>query len=678
MAIRVKVAGGFFCDNYGIGEDRLFFLRHLIRGYEFVNRARLDHHPIAATSRPPRALAMERRLSAILASDAVGYSRLMEQDEAGTFERFRAHRQELFEPEIAKHNGRVFKLMGDGLLAEFASVVDAASCAVSLQRGMSERNRGLAHDQRIDVRIGINLGDVIVEGDDRHGDGVNIAARMQQLAEPGGIAVSRTVVDHVKHKLPLHFESVGTQRVKNINERIGVYRWAPDGTPQRPRLFWRLARLSGPSLKLGVAAALLLLIVGGATFWHFFAPSLPLLHRLSVLVLPFTNSGDNPDQQYFADAITNDLTTDLSRIQDSFVVAPQTASTFAGKRVDAKELGRDLGVRYVLEGSVHRTENQVRVNALLVDTVTGATVWSDRFDGDWTKSMQLEDEITGRLARALDLELTNQESRRALSERPNNPDAVDLTMRGWSVLNQPLSRKQLGQAEDLFERALQIDPGLPKALVGLAWALTFEVQYRWNTTPADALARADDSVTRALSTFPNDATAHFVKGDVLRATGKNFETAIREYETAISINPSLAPAYAALGGAKIRAGRSDEAFTPLQTAIRLSPHDPLLNIWYFYICHAYSHLAKDDEAIEWCRRSIGVKPFWMAYVDLASAYAWTGRTEEARSAVVELLKLTPNYTIYRWTHEGFSDNLIFVAQYQRITEGLRKAGLPEK
>jgi TolB-like protein/tetratricopeptide (TPR) repeat protein len=604
----------------------------------------------------------------------------MEKDEAGTFECLRAHRKELFEPEIAKHHGRIFKLMGDGMLAEFSSVVDAMECAVGLQRGMAERNDGLPPGRRIDIRIGVNLGDVIIEDEDRHGDGVNIAARLQQLAEPGGIAVSRTVVDHVRNKLALSFESLGEQRVKNITHPVEVFRWVAGETANRPHLVRRTAAAANRRTGMIIAAAVLLLaIAGGATYWKLYSAREQLpIHRLSIVVLPFTNLTDDPSQKYFAEAITNDLTTDLSRIQDSFVIAPHTAATYAGRQVDVKKLGRELGVRYVLEGSLRRTENRVRVNAALIDTVTGATVWSDRFDGDWTKSMQLEDEITGRLARRLDLELTDQESRRAQSERPNNPDAVDLTMRGWSVLNQPFSREQLEQARDLFEKALRIDPEYPKALVGLAWALTVQVQYRWSEAPAEQATRAYDIVTRVLSAFPDDAMAHFVKGDILRARGKDFEPAIREYEAAISINPSLAPAYVALGGAKIRAGRSEEAFTPLQTAIRLSPRDPLLNISYFYICHAYTHLAKDNDAIEWCRRSVAVSPFWIAYVDLASAYAWTGRTGEAHAAVAELLKLMPHYTVDRWANEKFSDNPIFLAQYQRIIEGLRKAGLPEE
>lgn len=618
----------------------------------------------------------ERHLAAILAADVVGYSRLMEQNEAETFERLRVHRKELFEPEITKHRGRIFKLMGDGLLAEFGSVVDAVECAVALQRAMAERNTGLAEDQRIDVRIGINLGDVIVEGDDRHGDGVNIAARLQQLAEPGGIAVSRTVVDHVKHKLVLGFQSLGEQRVKNITDPIGVYRLAPHARIPKRDFSVRWNRQRGRRL---VAALVLLLLIGvGAASWYFNGPHQQPIHRLSIVVLPFTNLGNDPEQEYFADAITNDLTTDLSRIEDSFVIAPSTARTYKGRNLDARQIGRELNVRYILDGSLRRTENQVRINAQLIDAETNVAIWSDRFDGYWTKSMQLQDQITGRLARRLDLELTEAESRRAQTERPNNPNAVDLAMRGWSLLNQPYSRALLSQSRDLFEQALRIEPDLPKALLGLAQTLAIGVNYRWSSGPDEELARATAAVNRVLSAFPNDAMAHFVKGEILRGGGKDFESAIDEYGAAISINPSLAPAYASLGNAKIRAGRAEEAFAPLQTAIRLSPRDPLLNIWYFNICHAHTHLARDADAIEWCRRSVALSPFWISYVDLASAYAWTGQSAEAHAAVAELLKLMPNYTIDRWVHAGFSDNPIFLAQYERIVEGLRKAGLSEK
>jgi tetratricopeptide (TPR) repeat protein len=322
----------------------------------------------------------------------------------------------------------------------------------------------------------------------------------------------------------------------------------------------------------------------------------------------------------------------------------------------------------------------VRINAHLIDAQTTSEIWSERFDGEWTKSMQLQDIITGRLARRLDLELTNEESRRAEIDRPNNPDAVDLAMRGWAVLNQPYSREQLAQSRALFEHALQIDPGLPKALVGLADALAIEVNYRWSDAPADQLRRAEDTIGRVLSVSASDAMAHFVKGEIQRAKGRNIEIAVNEYETAIALNPSLAPAHGALGGAKIRVGRSAEAFAPLQKAIQLSPRDPLLNTWYFYICHAHTHLAQFKATVDWCLRSIAVKPFWIAYADLAASYAWTGRESEAPSAVAELRKMKPNYTVTQWLDDGngWSDNPIFLAEFQRIAEGLRKAGLPEK
>jgi adenylate cyclase len=623
---------------------------------------------------------MDRRLAAILAADVVGYSRLMERDEADTFERLRSHRKELFEPEIEEHHGRIFKLMGDGMLAEFGSVVDAVECALAVQRGMAERNRGLPQDRRMDLRIGINLGDLIVDAEDRYGEGVNIAARLQQLARPGGITVSRTVLDHVKHKLALDCEKLGERRLKNIAEPVEVFLLTPEATQGRAQFPRQLAGRVGRRARAVFAASALLLGIGGATaYWHLHAGERQPAHRLSIVVLPFASLGNGSEEEYFAEGITSDLTTDLSRIAGSFVIAPSTARTYKGMELDAKRIGRELGVRYILDGSLRRTQDRVRINAQLIDTGTGAAIWSDRFDGDWTRSMQLQDTITGRLARRLDLELTEEESRRGEAERPNNPDALDLAMRGWSVLNQPYSSEQLAQARTLFERALRIDPELPKALVGLAQAMAMQANYRWIDAPAEQLRRADAIVTHVLSSFPNDATAHFVKGEILRAGGREYDAAISEYEAATALNPSLAPAYGSLGGAEIRAGRSREAFAPLEMAVHLSPRDPLLNIWYFYICHAHTHLAEDEPAIEWCRRSVAVRPFWIAYADLAAGYAQTGQESEAHAAVIELRKLMPDYTIARWMEDGkgWSDNPIFLAEFQRIAEGLRKAGLPE-
>jgi adenylate cyclase len=608
----------------------------------------------------------------------------MSADEEGTLAQLKGHRSALVDPKIADNRGRIVKTAGDGLLVEFASVVDALRCAVEVQRGMAERDADVPQDKRIEFRVGIHQGDVIAEAGDIFGDGVNVAARLEALAEPGGICVSGRVQEDAAHgKLDVSFEDMGEQQLKNINRSIRVYRVVPNGPAgvleKKSSGFlsrgWKVIGLR----RAGMALVAALLVLFGAAYWRFQRSepqSLPA-HRLSMVVLPFKNLSNEPEQEYFAEGITDDLTADLSRIEDSFVIAPSTARTY--KDADPKRVGQELGVHYLLDGSVRRTGSTVRINARLIDTRTGAEIWSDRFDGDWTKSMQLQDIITGRLARRLDLELINQESRRAEIARSDTPDAVDLAMRGWAILNQPYSREQLAQSRGFFEDALQIDSGLPKALVGLADTLAVEVNYRWTDTPADQLRRAEDAIGRVLSVFPDDAMAHFVKGEIQRARGRNVEVAVSAYEAAIALNPSLAPAYGALGAAKIRVGHSAEAFAPLQMAIKLSPRDPLLNIWYFYIGHAYTHLGQFDPAIEWCRQSIAVKPFWIAYADLAASYAWTGRQSEAQAAIAELRRMRPDYTVARWLEDGngWSENTVFLTEFQRIGEGLRKAGLPE-
>jgi class 3 adenylate cyclase/TolB-like protein/tetratricopeptide (TPR) repeat protein len=623
---------------------------------------------------------VERRLAAILAADVAGYSRLMGIDEEGTLAQLKGYRQVLVDPKIAEHHGRIVKTTGEGMLVEFASVVDALRCAVEVQRDIAERNAEVPHDKRIEFRVGIHQGDIIIDGNDLFGDGVNVAARLEALAKPGGICVSGLVQEDACGKLDIPFEDLGEQTLKNIGRPIRVYRVLPNGPRNKrnaafPSRWWKVLELR----RAGVALLTALLVLFGGAYWRFQRSGLESspARRLSMVVLPFKNLSNEPEQEYFAEGITDDLTADLSRIEDSFVIVPSTARTF--KDADPKRAGRELGVNYLLDGSVQRTGSTVRVNARLIDARTGAEIWSERFDGDWTKSMQLQDIITGRLARRFDLELINQESHGAEVARPNTPDAVDLAMRGWAVLNQPYSREQLAQSRGLFEQALQIDPGLPKALVGWADALAIQVNYRWTDMPAEQLRRAEDAIARVLSEFPNDAMAHFVKGEIQRAKGRNGEIAVSACEAAIDLNPSLAPAYGGLGGAKIRVGRSAEAFAPLQIAIKLSPRDPLLNTWYFYICHAHSHLGQFEQAIEWCRKSIAVKPFWIAYADLAASYAWTEQHSEAQAAVAGLQHMKPDYTVARWLEDGngWSENTVFLGEFQRIAEGLRKAGLPE-
>ncbi len=634
-----------------------------------------------------RPVRVERRLSAILAADVAGYSRLMHSDEEATHAKLTALLTDAVAPAIAEHGGRIVKNTGDGFLAEFPSAVEAVRAAMQFQTRIKELTIDDPEDRRIAFRVGINIGDVIVEPNDIFGDGVNIAARLESIAEPGGICISSAAYDQVRGKVGVEFADLGEQNLKNIALPVRAYALQlPNTLPIVSFLNmtggfpFRLWPARGVRrARIGLTIAFLLLMTGGGVgYWYIrWGEPQPLNHRLSIVVLPFTNLSNEPEQEYFAEGITDDLSADLSRIEDSFVIAPSTARAY--KNVDPKRVGHELRVRYALDGSLRRTESMVRINARLIDARTGAEIWSERVDGDWSKSMQLQDIITGRLARRLDLELTNQESRDAEVTRPNNPDAVDLTMRGWAVLNQPYSREQLAQSRTLFERALQIDPGFPKALVGLAATLAVEVNYRWTDAPADQLQRAENAVGQVLSKFPSDAMAHFVKGEIQRARGRNVEAAVGEYKEAIAINPSLAPAHGALGAAKIRVGRSAEAFAPLQMAIQLSPRDPLLSTWYFYVCHAHTHLGQYDEAIDWCRRSIAVKPFWIAYADLAAANALTEHEREAQAAVAELRRLRPNYTVALWLQDGsgWSDNVVFLAEFQRIAEGLRKAGLPE-
>ena len=410
-----------------------------------------------------------RRLTAILAADVAGYSRLMGVDEEGTHERLQAHFRELVNPKIQEHRGRIVKNTGDGFLAEFASVVDAVRCAVEVQRGIAERNVDVPTEKRIELRIGINLGDVIAEGEDIFGDGVNVAARLEALAEPGGICVSRVVRDQVRDRLDYAFEDLGEQSVKNIARPVRVYALRPEAVadlpasilpPKRPR--------RGRSTNVVIAAvATVALVIAGAAWWLWPAtkPSPPAVAatttiaqplqapRLSIVVLPFANLSNDPDQQYFADGITEDLTTELSQIPDSFVISRNTAFTYRSKPVDTKQIGRELGVRYVLEGSVQQSGSHLRTTAQLIDAETDAHLWAEQFDGDTGDLFALQDEITGRIRNTLGTQLIAAEAAR----RTEHSDALDYIFRARAAMSKPPSRGNYAEAIGLFERALALD-----------------------------------------------------------------------------------------------------------------------------------------------------------------------------------------------------------------------------
>jgi adenylate cyclase len=631
-----------------------------------------------------------RKLAAILVSDVVGYSRLASADEDRILARLRALRSDLIDPIISVHHGRIVKRTGDGSIIEFRSVVDAVRCALEVQTGMVERNAGLPPERRIKFRIGIHLGDIVEEADgDLMGDGVNVAARLEGICEPGGVCLSEDAYRQVKSRLELQVADLGPQSLKNIAEPVRAY-LLRHGAPATQKLPQPAATTRGVWARWPVLAAVLALalLAAGAFVWRagyaprFMAAStddkLANAPRLSVVVLPFENLSGDKEQDYFADGITEDLTTDLAHIGDSFVIARNTAFTYKGKPVDAKQIGRELGVRYMLEGSVRRLGDKVEINAQLISTETGAHVWADRFEGDRSKLGQLQVEFVSRLANSLGVELVRAEALRSIRERPNNPDAVDLVMRAMAKGNTTGDNKSInGEAIDLNERALALDPQNEPAMVNLAFGLTDRVGNLWSEDPTSDITRAEKLSDSALALQPDDAWAHLAKSQVFFSK-RQWKAAISQTEAALADDPNNASAYANLNFWNMFLGHSEDGFAGLETALRLSPRDPLVPWWQFNICHLHTHLAQWEKAIEWCGKSIASGNDTMyPYVDLAAANAWAGHDKEAKEAVAQLRKLYPDFTVQSWAGIHWSDNPTFNEQYARIVEGLRKAGLPE-
>jgi adenylate cyclase len=571
--------------------------------------------------------------------------------EERTHERLRAHLRELVEPKIAEHRGRVVKNTGDGFLAEYPSVVEAVRCGVEIQRDMVERNSALPSDQRFDFRIGINLGDIISEGEDIFGDGVNIAARLEALAEPGGICISRVVRDQIRDKLPYPFEDRGEQSVKNIARLVRVYALSREAVADLPA--------SSAPLAMPVSRS-----VGGP--------------RLSIVVLPFVNLSNDPEQGYFADGITEDLTTDLSRLPNMFVISRNTAFTYRNKPVDTKQIGRELGVRYLLEGSVRRSGNHIRVNAQLIDAEIDAHLWAERFDHHTGDLFALQNEITGRIAIALNLELVTAEAGRTTE----HPDALDYILRGRAITNKPSTRDNYAEAISLFERALVLDPQSVEAQSRLAGALAGRVlDDMTGSRPAD-IERAEELVGRALAQFPDNPQAHFAKGQVLRAHNR-FNEAIAEYESSLAFNRNFVNAYAHIGRCKLFTGSAGEAILFHEQAIRLSPRDPSLYLWCHRIGQAHLVQSLVDQSILWLERGRSANPaFASHHAWLAAAYALKGDTERAAFELTEARRLSGDdrySSIARVQNSGFfavaSVRMLFETTY---FTGLRKAGMPEE
>ena len=587
-----------------------------------------------------------RKLAAILVTDIVGFSRLAGADEDRTLARLRTLRSDLIEPTISVHRGRVVKGTGDGFIVEFRSVVDAVRCGIELQHGLAERNTGLPPERRIEFRVGIHLGDVVEESDgDLMGDGVNIAARLEGIAKPGAICLSEDAYRQVKGRLDVMVSDLGQTELKNIADPIRVY-----------------SLEVGPAAQVNAAP-------GGAA-----AAEKPAPPRLSIVVLPFTSLGGDAEHEQFVDGVTESLTTDLARINNAFVVARNTAFTYKGKPVDAKQLGRDLNVLYILEGSIQRGGNRMRVNVQLIDALTGNHMWADRFDKPMADPFDMQDEIVSHLANQLRPELIAAEARRA--EHKADPDSVDLYFQGVEWFNKG-GIANIESARGYFERAVALDPTNVDALVGAARAdvlvgAIFTTEHR-----AERLAAAEALLIKGISIAPRNYWAHLWLGFVQIHTNRA-QRAIGELERALTLNRNLGAAHAWIGQAKITMGRAEEAEAHVTEAFRLSPNDAVAFIWTHIRGLAKLHLGADEEAVALFRRSVDAsRKYPLNHFYMAAALAHLGRLDEARAEVTAGLTLAPNYSIARFLSMAESDNPTYLKQRERILEGLRRAGVPE-
>lgn len=585
---------------------------------------------------------MERRLSAILAADVAGYSRLMEQDEAATFERLRTHRKGLVEPEIAAHHGRIFKLMGDGLLAEFGSVVDALECAAALQRGMAERTRDEPAEQRIEVRIGVHLGDVMIEGEDRHGDAVNVAARLQQLAEPGGICVSHTVVDHARHKVTLGFEPRGEVRLKNMAEPVAVYRVAIDGVAKSKRSVpvRKVRRFWAPAAAL---AALLLLATGGAAAWYFYprdhGPSGPP----SIAVLPFVNMSGDPADNYLGEGLAEDVITELSTFP-TLKVASRTSSFVYDEPENIQKVARELGVTYVLEGSVRRAADKLRVTAQLIDGTTGEHVWADRYDDESGNVVALQEGVARKIYASLagfEGEIQNSAARESWSKSAPSLEEYDYYLRGHALFFKNTPEDNL-RAREIWQEGLERFPDSALLRSKIVFSYTRSLFREWTDDPTGDMAIAWKLGTEAQAIERKSRLAtwlgHWTMAYLHQWHKGDFERSAAEAEAAIAMVPRDPGSLSDLSWFMANAGKLDKAIEWGEEASRLQPDGPEWThanlAWAYYLADRPADALVELEKLS--------DPWGF---NLAAVYVRLGRLEEAKAAVAKVREQWPDWRV---------------------------------
>lgn len=584
--------------------------------------------------------AFKRKLTAILSADVEGYSRLMEDDEEATILTLTSHRKAMINF-IQQHGGRAVDSPGDNLLAEFASAVDAVQGAVAIQRELKTRNAPLPAHRRMEFRIGINVGDVLVERERIYGDGVNIAARLESLADGGSICISGTVYDQVKNKLSLVYEYQGEQTVKNITDPVRVY-----------KIGWESETAIFPLSEEQAAT-------------H------PIPDKPSLAVLPFINMSHDPEQEYFSDGMTEDIITALSRIRWFFIIARNSSFAYKNQAVDVRKVAKELGVRYILEGSVRKAGPRVRVTAQLIDGATGKHVWANRYDREFDDVFSVQDELTGTIVGALDPELGKAERERAKAKRPENLDAWDMYQRGlWHLYH--YTKKDIENAKQLFRQATMLDPNLGAAFSGLAEAYYFSLVYGHSDAPEYDREEALVAARTAVELDGEDAVAHCTLGRIHYVRREHY-LAIAELQTALELNPSLAWAHYGIGAALVFSGRAREALPFLQTAIQLSPRDPNMGSFLVRMADAYLFMRNYDEAKAWARKALRQSGFqWSRYAVLLSALGHLGLLEEANLVLEELRASRPDFSIefVQTTHlTADGDDM------SHYLDGLRKANV---